>query len=238
MIPRKIHYCWFGPAPLPSLAKECIASWHQFMPDWEYCLWNEENFDVQRYRYTREAYAAGYYAFVSDVARLEALSNEGGVYLDVDFKVLKPFDDLLDNTAFAGFEGSKHLPVMMGVCGSESHGLWVDEMLSAYRDLPFLLDGQPDLTPNVTRLTALMRQKGLVQNGREQDYRDLHIYPVDYFSPRHTTGEYLRTENTYCDHLGLGSWAEKPRGGKQRLARLLGQRATTFLIKTKRRFAR
>lgn len=238
MIPRKIHYCWFGGNPLPAVAQDCIASWRRLMPDWEYCLWNEENFDVQRYRYTREAHAAGYYAFVSDVARLEALANEGGIYLDVDFEVFKPFDDLLDNVAFAGFEGSKHLPVMMGVCGSQPHSLWVEEMLSAYRDLPFLIDGQPDLTPNVTRLTALMHERGLVQNGQEQYYKDLHVFPVDWFCPRLTTGEYLRTGNTHCDHLGLDSWAGRPRGWKQWISRIVGQKFTTILIKAKRRLIR
>ena len=239
MIPRKIHYCWFGPAPLPPLAKECIASWHQFMPDWEYCIWNEENFDVDSNFYTREAYAARKYAFVSDYVRLHALKNFGGVYLDTDVQVLRSLDPLICHDAFAGFEGSKHLPVGTCVMASRPDGEWIAEMLHLYDKLHFLRpDGSPDLTTNVQRLTTAMLSHGFQPDGREQDYRDLHIYPVDYFSPRHTTGEYLRTENTYCDHLGLGSWAEKPRGWKQRLARLLGQRATTFLIKTKRRFAR
>ena len=238
MIPRIIHYCWFGDEPLPSLAQECMATWRRHMPDWEYHGWNQHNFDVDRSRYTREAYAAGKYAFVSDVARLEALCNEGGVYLDVDFEVFRPFDPLLDNTAFAGFEGSKRLPVMMGVCGSQPHGLWAKEMLDAYRERPFLVDGRPDLTPNTTYLTAVMQAGGLVQDGHEQTYKDLHIYPVDYFCPRQTTGEYLRTDNTYCDHRGLNSWNEHPHGWKQRLSRLVGRRATTFLIKTKRRLER
>ena len=238
MIPRIIHYCWFGESPMPTLAEECIATWHHYMPDWEYRLWNEHTFDVGRYRYTREAYDAGKYAFVSDVARLEALCNEGGVYMDVDFEVLKPYDDLLDNQAFAGFEGSKHLPVMMGVCGSVPHSLWVQEMLECYHERRFLVDGQPDLTPNTTYLTAVMRQGGLVQNGEEQYYKDLHIYPVDYFCPHQTTGEYLRTEHTYGQHLGFNSWGGNAKGWKQRLQKVIGQRAMTWLIKTKRRLER
>lgn len=235
MIPRTIHYTWFGGGELPALARECIESWHRLMPDWEYRLWNEENFDVARRTYTREAYAQGRYAFVSDVARLEALYREGGVYLDVDFEVFRPFDDLLANTAFAGFEGSKHLPVMMGVCGSEAGGRWVKEMLDAYEGRPFVVDGKADLTPNVTFLSGVMRRGGLVQNGREQYYKDLHVYPVDYFCPRQTTGEYLRTANTYCDHRGLNSWSDSPRGWKQWVKKIVGEKAMIHLIKTKRK---
>ena len=92
MIPKIIHYCWFGKGPMPELAVKCIESWHKYMPDWEYVLWNEDNFDVSSYPYTQEAYNAKKYAFVSDVARLVALKKFGGVYFDVDFEVFKPYD--------------------------------------------------------------------------------------------------------------------------------------------------
>ena len=80
---------------MPDLALKCIASWHKFMPDWEYILWNEDTFDINNYQYAREAYNSKKYAFVSDVSRLVALNTVGGIYLDVDFMVYKPFDDLL-----------------------------------------------------------------------------------------------------------------------------------------------
>lgn len=244
MIDKKIHYCWFAPqgrgpqhghSEMPQLAKDCIASWHRYMPDWEYKLWNEDNFDVFCTPYTAEAYTAGKYAFVSDYARLWALEREGGLYLDVDFEAYKPFDDLLKNRAFAGFEGSKHLPVMMGVCASEAHGKWVTEMLTAYDGLHFIKpDGTPDMTTNVQRLTSIMAANGLKQNGKEQDYKDLHIFPVDYFSPRQTTGEYIRTENTYCEHKGLNSWGDSSEGWKKKVLTIVGQRNMTRLIKLKR----
>ena len=138
MIPKTIHYCWFGRGEMPQLAKDCIASWHRHMPDWNYKLWNEDNFDVNSTPYTKEAYEAGKMAFVSDYVRLWALEREGGVYMDVDFEVYKPFDNLLHHHAFAGIEGSKHNPVMMGVCASEAHGEWVTEMLHQYTGLHFL----------------------------------------------------------------------------------------------------
>lgn len=111
MIPKIIHYCWFGRGEMPQLAKECIASWHKYMPDWEYKLWNEDNFDVNCTAYSREAYEAKKYAFVSVYVRLWVLCNEGGLYLDTDVEVFKPFDDLLCHRTFAGFEGSKYIPV-------------------------------------------------------------------------------------------------------------------------------
>ena len=236
MIPKTIHYCWFGRGPMPELALKCIESWHKFMPDWEYRLWNEDNFDVNSTTYTREAYEAKKYAFVSDYVRLKALYEEGGLYFDVDFEVYKPFDDLMANKAFAGFEGSKHSPVMMGVCASEPHGEWVKEMLDAYNDRHFIVESKLDLTPNVTYLTKVMRQNGLVQNGKEQYYKDLHVFPVDYFCPRQTTGEYLRTDRTYCESVGLNSWSSGNKGMKNIIKQLVGQQCMTKLIKLKRKF--
>lgn len=236
MIPKTIHYCWFGRGEMPPMAKDCIASWHKFMPDWEYKLWNEDNFDVNQTPYTKEAYEAKKYAFVSDYVRLWALCNEGGLYMDVDFEVFKPFDDLMCWDAFAGFEGSKHSPVMMGVVASRANGEWVKEQLGHYHGRHFVSpDGTFDTTTNVQFVTAKMRENGFVQDGSEQDYKDLHVFPTDYFCPRQTTGEYLRTPNTYCDHLGLGSWTEQESGWKPKIGRMLGQKNLTRLIKLKRK---
>ena len=236
MIPRKIHYCWFGRGEMPELARKCLASWHEFMPDWEYQLWNEDNFDVDSTPYTKEAYEARKYAFVSDYVRLWALCNEGGVYLDTDVEAFKPLDDLLGYGAFAGFEGSKHVPMGTCVMASQSQGAWVKEQLGHYQGRHFLQkDGSFDMTTNVQFITAKMREKGFVQNGKEQDYLDLHVFPTEYFCPRQTTGEYLRTDNTYCDHLGLGSWAESDEGWKARVGKLVGPENMTRLIKLKRK---
>lgn len=237
MIPRKIHYCWFGRKAMPQEALDCITSWKKHMPDWEYKLWNEDNFDVSALPYTSEAYAAGKYAFVSDVARLKALYDEGGVYLDTDVEVFKSFEPLLEKKAFAGFEGSKHKPVGTCVMATEAGGEWVTEMLETYKDRHFTkTDGTFDITTNVQFITAIMAQNGFRQDGREQDYKDLHIFPVDYFSPRHTTGEYIRTENTYCEHKGLASWNTHKRGWKGIVHSLIGQKNMTRLIKLKRHF--
>lgn len=235
MITKTIHYCWFGCGEMPQQAIDCIASWHKHMPDWEYKLWNEDNFDVNVVLYTKEAYEAKKYAFVSDYVRLWALEREGGLYLDVDFMVYKSFDDLLHWSAFAGFEGSKYSPLMMGVIASEPHGIWVKEQLDQYQSRHFMNeDGSLDLTTNVKFVTEVMKTQGFVTNGQEQDYKDLHVFPVDYFCPKQTTGEYFRTHNTYCESIGTSSWAEQ-RSWKVIVGKLLGQKSMTRLIKLKRK---
>ena len=236
MIPKIIHYCWFGSGEMPQLAKDCIASWHEYMPNWEYRLWSENNFDVNAHAYTKEAYEAGKYAFVSDYVRLWALEREGGLYLDTDVLAFRSFEDLLGYKAFAGFEGIKHLPVGTCVMASEPHGEWVSEMLDAYHDRHFINpDGGYDMRTNVQFITAIMASNGFRQDGLEQDYRDLHVLPVEYYSPRHTTGEYVRTENTYSEHKGMASWSDSALGWKHRLLRLFGKRNSIRIIKLKRK---
>lgn len=234
MIPRVIHYCWFGRGEMPQLAIDCIASWHKYMPGWKYKLWNEDNFDVNCIPYVKEAYEANKYAFVSDYVRLYALYHEGGLYLDVDFEVYKPFDDLMSYSAFAGYEGSKHCPIMMGVLASEPGGEWVKEQMHSYSSRHFLLvDGSYDLTTNVTDITNRMVNQGLVCSGKEQEFHDLHIFPVDYFCPRLTNGEYKISGNTYCEHRGLNSW-NGSKGIKSRILDCFNPKARTRMIKIKR----
>lgn len=99
---------------------------------------------------------------------------------------------------------------MMGVIASEAHGDWISEQLEHYQGRHFIKeDGSFDLTTNVTFITERMREQGFLQNGKEQNYKDLHGFPVDYFCPLHTSGEYIRTECTYCEHRGLGETAAK-----------------------------
>ena len=104
MIPKVIHYCWFGGNPLPESAQKCIASWRKFLPDYEIKEWNESNFDVNAIPYTAQAYAAKKYAFVSDYARFSILYDNGGLYFDTDVEVIRPMDDIIENGPFMGFE--------------------------------------------------------------------------------------------------------------------------------------
>ena len=235
MIPKRIHYCWFGQSPMPDYALKCIESWHKYMPDYEFRLWNEDNFNINSFAYTKESYEANKYAFVSDVARLWALKTEGGIYMDVDFEVYKSFDGLLHYDAFAGFEGSKTNPVMMGVIASKAGGEWVNEQLSCYQTRHFMIEGKPDLTTNVRFVTDRMVQNGFITNGKEQEYKDLHVFPVEYFCPRQTTGEYLRTDNTFCEQIGVSSWAATRPNWKTRVLGFMTPTMRTSIIKLKRK---
>lgn len=235
MIPKKIHYCWFGHGEMPDLALRCIESWHKYMPDYEYKLWNEDNFDIHCNSYVEEAYEAKKYAFVTDYVRLFALFSEGGVYMDTDVEVLKSFDDLLHLSGFIGFEGTRYSPVGTGTIACMPHGEWVAEQMRAYQSIHFVLpDGSFDLLTNPFRITAIMKKNGFVQNGREQVYKDMHVFPVDYFCPRQTTGEVFITENTYCDHHFMGSWRKEKKNWKYFLLRLVGEKNKIRIIKLKR----
>ena len=233
MIPRIIHYCWFGRGPMPDLALRCIESWHQCMPDFEYRLWNEDNFDIHCNPYVEEAYHARKFAFVSDFARLYALYTEGGIYMDTDVEVFKSYESLMHLTGFIGFEGTKHCPVGTGTIASIPKGKWLEEQIAAYNDIHFIRpDGSFDLTTNPVRISAIMRKNGFRQDGTEQVYKDMHVFPVDFFCPRQTTGEYFKTDNTYCDHHYMGTWGNKK---ESLLLRALGKKNLTRLIKLKRK---
>ena len=237
MIPRKIHYCWFGHGIMPPMALKCIESWHRYMPDYEYKLWNEDNFDINSVPYVKEAYEARKFAFVTDYVRLYALYTEGGIYMDTDVEVLKPYDDLLELSGFTGYEGSKYLPPVTGTMASEAGGEWAKEQLASYDGAHFLLpDGTFDMKTNTTRISEIMKAGGFKQDGKKQVYKGMHIFPVQYFCPRQTTGEILMTNETYCDHHFMGSWNGSG-GGKRRtsLAKIIGPKNVTRLIKLKRK---
>ena len=264
MIPKLIHYCWFGRGEMPDLVMQCITSWHKYMPDWEYRLWMEDSLkpilnpslkgrtsnttdnvltgseenDWLDYMpvYVKEAYAAKKYAFVSDYVRLWALEQYGGLYMDVDFAVYKPFDDLMETyDAFAGYEGSKRNPVMMGVIAAKAHHPWIQEMLLTYENRAFVkADGLLDMTPNTGYFLNWMQTRGFVADGREKDFMGVHILPVEYFCPVLTTGENLRCECTYCEHKGLHSWSGDE-GWKEKVLSIWSEQWKTNLIKLKRK---
>ena len=217
MIPKIIHYCWFGRGEMPELVIKCIASWHKYMPDWEYRSWSEDNFDIASApAYVQEAYAVKKYAFVSDYVRLWALEREGGLYMDTDVEVLRSFEPLLNDTAFIGLEES--LALLPGTCvmACEAHCQWVKDMLATYENVHFVReDGTMDMTTNVQRLGKRMVQGGLLHERKEQYLSQwgLRVYTHDYFSPITSTRVMRKSKNTYCIHRFAGSWVDGKKGG-------------------------
>lgn len=206
MIPKIIHYCWFGKNPLPPLAVKCIESWKKYCPDYEIKEWNESNFDVNCNQYTKEAYEAKKWAFVSDVARLFALVNHGGIYMDTDCELLKPIDEFLSLDAVSGFETETQISTAFMGCRKE-HLLFA-ELLQDYNRKNFkLADGGYDTTTNVTAVTNALLKKGIMLNNKLQTVSDFTLYPKEYFCPKNgKTGDINISENTYAIHHFDGSW--------------------------------
>jgi len=223
MIPKVIHYCWFGKGELPDLAKKCIASWKKFMPDWEIKEWNEENFDVNQIQYTKEAYENKKYAFVADFARFYVLEKYGGVYMDVDVELIRPLDDLLHNKTILGFERAGKVNPGL-ICASEANTLFLNEMIDVYKTLKFLgNDGNLNITTIVEYTTNYLITKGLTNSNRIQLIGETIIYPIDYFCPIDMiTNELIITKNTYSIHHFAASWLSPWQKVKKRIRKIVG----------------
>lgn len=225
MIPKIIHYCWFGRNPLPPLAEECIASWQKFLPGYEIREWNEDNFDVNIIPYTAEAYRQGKYAFVSDYARFWILHKYGGLYFDTDVEVIRPMDDIVERGSFMGFETDpdgensplKYPPryafgVNVGLgCGFEVGNAFVRRMLDLYDKLGF---ETPQMNPNlktvVAHVTDVLVEHGLECKRGIQQVDGITIYPREYFAPINVvTGRLHITKNTRTIHRYMGSWTSE-----------------------------
>ncbi len=234
MIPKKIHYCWFGRGQKPELAKRCIESWKKYCPEYEIKEWNEDNFDLNMYPYVREAYDNRKFAFVTDVVRLYALLQEGGIYMDTDVEVLKPLDSLCKYEAVSGFEAETRIPTgLMASCAS--HPLF-QEFLDDYDNIHFVReDGTFDLTTNVTRITNVCLRHGFVPNGKFQTVAGFTLLPHDYLCPKdYLTKKIHLTENTVCIHHFDGSWIPKKQKIKNKMIKILGPSLTSLVVWLKR----
>lgn len=209
LISKVIHYVWFGGNDLGEKEKCCINSWRQVMPDYEIVCWNESNFDIFSNTYCREAYSMKKWAFVSDYVRLSVLVRYGGIYLDTDVEVLKPFDDLLDSHAFAGFEDDHNIST--GVLACEKGFSLFSEFLETYNNRTFFKEnGSQDLTTNVACLTKFCEEKGFILNNKKQVLCDLIVYPKDFFCAKdYISGSVKATSNTYAIHHFNSSWLDK-----------------------------
>ena len=206
-IPKIIHYCWFGRNPLPELAQKCIASWKKFCPDYKVKEWNEDNFDLDLYPYAREAYDHKKFAFVTDVVRLYALYNYGGIYMDTDVELVKNLDPILQYSGVSGFESTKCIPT--GLMANCKHHPLVKEWLDDYDGLHFVKEDETlDLTTNVIRITNICQKYGFIPNGKMQTVSDFTFFPVEYFCPKNFLGELNITNNTYSIHHFNASWVD------------------------------
>ncbi|MBR1698724.1 MAG: glycosyl transferase [Bacteroidales bacterium] len=239
MIPRIIHYCWFGRGPLSPLAERCIASWRQFLPDCEIRRWDEDNFDVRRIPYTAEAYDAGKYAFVSDYARFWVLFRYGGIYFDTDVELIRPLDDILEKGSFMGFELlGERMAVAPGLgIAAEPEMPLYKAILDRYETMSFSLpDGSLHPYTMIPMVTEILVQNGLKGNGSIEQVSGIFVYPPDWFNPYDDlTGRLKKTGNTHTIHWYAKSWMEAEPTWKAALKRaarrVLGKE---FFLKLKR----
>lgn len=232
MIPKIIHYCWFGRNPLPELAQKCIASWKKYLPDYEIKEWNEDNFDVNIIPYTAEAYAQKKYAFVSDYARFWILHKYGGIYFDTDVEVIRPIDDIIARGNFMGFETDPNPAKGDASEGSVAPGLGlgvnpglgiIGKMMHYYdgQHFEFVPGGIGQLTI-VHIATEVMEKAGLKQEEGIQKVDDVWVYPAEYFCPINlTTGRIHVQPNTRTIHHYAGTWQDKHFSFKEWLKKLL-----------------
>lgn len=209
MIPKIIHYCWFGRGELPELAKKCIASWEKYSPDYEIIQWDEDNFDVNSTAYARYCYEQKKYAFLSDYVRLAVVKQCGGIYLDTDVEVVRPLDEMLGSAAFFGFETEQSINTGHGF-GAETEHPAVVAMLEQYEKMVPDENGAFELKACPALNTAALLPFGLRQDGSRQTVCGAEILPVDYMNPYDDpTGRLNKTENTLSIHWYSKSWMSK-----------------------------
>lgn len=234
MISKKIHYCWFGRNPLPKLTLMCIESWKKYLPDFEIIEWNEDNFDIDLFSFTKEAYEAKKYAFVSDVCRLYVLNKFGGIYLDTDMEILKPFD-LLETKFLIGFEDINYVNAGIIFSTKENHFLKV--LLEKYQRINFndYINKLSDITiPKI--VTDELISMGLVLNNKYQVLNnEIEVYPSEYFYPlNYFTGKKEVTTKTIAIHHYDSSWMTSKQKKiykiKTFLISIFGSKFITYLI--------
>lgn len=221
MIPKVIHYCWFGGNPLPELTKECIKSWKMYCPDYEIKEWNEYNFNINCCDFVKEAYEAKKWSFVSDYARLYIIYHEGGVYLDTDVELIQNIDSFLENKCFLGEEKSGFVNTGIGF-GAEKNNMIVKEMLDEYDGKHFKLNDKVlDTTPCPQKNTAPLLKYGYKYSGTDiwKD-KNVTVYPPEFFSPMdYETGRIEITDNTKSIHHYTASWHSKTENQIQKITR-------------------
>lgn len=237
MIPKVIHYCWFGGKSLPRTACKCLESWKKVCPDYRIIRWDESNFNVRQHPFVSSAYDAGAWAFVSDWARLKILFDNGGIYLDTDVKLLKSLDEILDNQCYIGVQQSDRLCNTGLGFGCAKASPVVHEMLGQYDGLVFDWARSKELAcPHLN--DEVVRSHGYMGDGMGDVERldGLTVYPSRYFDPI-APGD---LQNLMCDEtlsisLYANSWGSNWDKLRRSLINVIGPERVEVLKKIIRR---
>ncbi len=239
MIPKIIHYCWVGKNPKPQSVLYCIESWKKFCPDYEIREWNETNYDFSKNLYMKQAYDAGKWGFVPDYARLDIIYQYGGIYLDKDVEIVKSFDELLDQTAFMGFEntGDGEFFVNCGHgFGAEAHNEVIRQVRDLYNYVSFLNeDGKPNLLASPHFTTQSLKKFELKQENRDQQLPGIMVYASDVLCPKNfRTGKVKMTSRTVSIHHFTASWVDKKikkeMMRRQKIQNLFGKKIGQYVL--------
>lgn len=219
LIPKVIHYCWFGGKPIPDKNKRWMESWQRFCPDYEIIEWNESNYDVSKNLYMKQAYEAKKWGFVPDYARLDIIYQYGGIYLDTDVEIICNLDNLLYQKAFAGFESNDYVALGLGF-GAQKGMPLIEKMLKFYDNMKFINeDGTLNLVASPVLQTQFLKERGLQTNGEYQFVDGMTIYPEKVLSGKSVATRRIKLkEYTHTIHHYDGSWIDK--NGKREIARL------------------
>lgn len=203
MIPKRIIFCWFGGKEKPQNVLNCIQTWKDKMPEWEYLEINESNFDINYNEYVKEAYKNRMWAYVSDVARLWVLYNYGGIYMDTDVLVFQPLDKFLNHEFFTGFE-QLHYPVT-ATMGATKGNKTIKEMLDTYDHKTFIThDNWWEYETNTIIMSDILGKYIDRDRMEYQDKDGITIYPRETFCSHSELND-----NVYTQHLMFGNWGEK-----------------------------
>lgn len=235
MIPKVIHYCWFGGKSLPNEVKKCINSWKKYCPDYEIKEWNELNYDINKNQFISEAYKNQAWAFVSDFARLDIVYSEGGIYLDTDVELLKNLDVLLDYDCYFAVE-QQHRKIATGLgFGAIARHKAVEAMIRQYDNLVYESENKMNfLCPQLN--TKALEKFGYIPKEQIQYICDAYIYPPEYFDPiaPGKTNDLL-SDQSFSVHHYSANWMSKRVRLKRKLVNFIGQDKINKLKKIKRR---
>lgn len=207
VIPKIIHYCWFGNKEISQQNIEWIDTWKKYCPDYKIVRWDESNYDVNKNRYVKEAYEANKWAFISDYARMDILYNYGGIYLDVDVELISNIDDMLYEDAFICFETPKKVASGLGI-GARKNSRIIKRFMDYYEGRSFFMeDGKMDLTPCPIHETKILKEIGLVNNGSYQVLDGITVYPEKMLTGKSASTRRIKFTNyTRAIHHYDASW--------------------------------
>lgn len=211
MIPKIIHYCWLSGDPIPDNLQKCMNTWKKNLPDYEFILWDKQRFDINSVAWVKEAYEAKKYAFAADYIRQYAVYNYGGIYMDMDVEVVRPFEELLEKSYMLGSEVA--LRIEAGIFGAEAGCKFMKWCLDFYENNHFLLpDGSYNTcgAPNVMNKCIAEHRKLVISDEHGDDISTVYLYPFEYLTAKSgDTGVVKVTKRTRTIHHFAGSWLKQ-----------------------------